>query len=131
LPTSEQHSAEVIRETELSAIASEESGIPSASWSFLKLLRAELDQDVYGFCVSLLGVKGLHYPSYEMRQPQSMDERRGENTDVRYAYLFAQALSIAGGTSEVQRTIIADRILRLPREPNHDRKTPWRQLRRS
>jgi alkylation response protein AidB-like acyl-CoA dehydrogenase len=30
-------------------------------------------------------------------------------------WLWSQAASIAGGTSEVQRTIIGDRILQLPR----------------
>jgi alkylation response protein AidB-like acyl-CoA dehydrogenase len=32
-----------------------------------------------------------------------------------YSVLFAPALGIAGGTDQIQRTIIADRLLGLPR----------------
>ncbi|MBE9375985.1 acyl-CoA dehydrogenase family protein [Saccharopolyspora sp. HNM0983] len=39
------------------------------------------------------------------------------------------ASSIAGGTNQVQRTIIGDRILGLPAEPRVDRDVPFRQLR--
>jgi alkylation response protein AidB-like acyl-CoA dehydrogenase len=41
----------------------------------------------------------------------------GGEPDVVHDYLFSRCLTIAGGTSEIVRNLIAERILRLPRDP--------------
>jgi len=123
--------AEVVRLAELAAMSIDESGVPGPAWSYLKVMRSELEQQIYSFGVTLMGADGLQYPSYEYRQAARMDDGHGAGADVRTNFLFARSATIAGGTSEVQRTIIADRVLQLPREPNLEKNTPWRELRRS
>lgn len=42
----------------------------------------------------------------------------GHTSEIAHDYLFARCLTIAGGTSEIMRNTIAERILGLPRDPN-------------
>ncbi|MDP6343955.1 MAG: acyl-CoA dehydrogenase family protein, partial [Alphaproteobacteria bacterium] len=42
--------------------------------------------------------------------------------------ISAPATSIAGGTDEIQRNIIAERVLRMPKEPRFDTDRPFREV---
>jgi alkylation response protein AidB-like acyl-CoA dehydrogenase len=68
-----------------------------------KLLGAEHDQRVQEVGLSLLGSAG------------AVDD--GEAAGWLRQFLFDRCLTIAGGTSEIQRNIIAERVLGLPRDP--------------
>jgi 3-oxochol-4-en-24-oyl-CoA dehydrogenase len=102
---------------------------PGPEGSIAKLQMAELNQAIYELCVDLLGTDGLLIDSYAETAPD-VTAVHG-SADVRRAYLRSLANSIEGGTSEVMRNVLGERVLGLPGEPRSDRDVPWRQLRRS
>ena len=76
---------------------------PGPEGNVTKLLSAESTQRVSDFARRLLGVEA------------AIQEGDGEAADL--GILMGRALSIAGGTSEITRNQIAERILGLPRDP--------------
>lgn len=100
-------------------------GAPGPEGSAVKLAFARLNQQLSGLEVELLGQQGLTYDDWSMRRPDSTDlTGRGAG----YRYLRAKGNSIEGGTSEILRTVIAERVLGLPPEPRTDKDVPWKEL---
>ena len=121
--------AEVARLTNLRA-AEQSHGAPGPEGSIAKLSFAEVNQRIYALCLSLLGTAGLEYPGgYPLVRRAEMSTMTG--TDARKMFLRSFALSIEGGTSEIMRNILGERVLGLPPEPRTDKDQPWRQIRRS
>jgi hypothetical protein len=46
-----------------------------------------------------------------------------------YGFLFSPALTLGGGTFAVQRNIVAEQVLGLPREPDVERGMTWAETR--
>ncbi|WBB51125.1 acyl-CoA dehydrogenase family protein [Verrucosispora sp. WMMA2044] len=93
-------------------------GQPGPEGSAVKLSFAELSQRISGLEVELRGAEGLRHDDWTMRRPSAPDLLGRTAT---YRYLRARGNSIEGGTSEILRTIIAERVLGLPAEPRVDR----------
>ncbi len=100
-------------------------GHPGPEGSAAKLVFARLNQEISGFEVELAGVDGLRYGDWTMRRP---DVTNFYGRDAGYRYLRARGNSIEGGTSEILRNIIAERVLGLPPEIRMDTGVPWKDL---
>jgi alkylation response protein AidB-like acyl-CoA dehydrogenase len=74
--------------------------------SSVKLLMAEAEQRLAENAIDLLGAS-----LYEADPDQS-----GEDQFWHETYLYSRAASVYGGTRQIQRNIIADRVLALPKE---------------
>jgi alkylation response protein AidB-like acyl-CoA dehydrogenase len=114
--------AETLRLTNERAQETAAGGKPGPEGSIGKLLAGELAQDVYLLCMDLLGPAGMLYPETYAIRPRGM--RTGEN-DVRYNFLRALANTIEGGTSEIMRNILGERVLGLASEPRLDKHLAW------
>jgi alkylation response protein AidB-like acyl-CoA dehydrogenase len=100
-------------------------GHPGPEGSAAKIVFARLNQEISGFEVELAGADGLRYDDWTMRRPAHADFfGRGPG----YRYLRARGNSIEGGTSEILRNIVAERVLGLPPEPRVDKDVPWKDL---
>jgi alkylation response protein AidB-like acyl-CoA dehydrogenase len=100
-------------------------GQPGPEGSAAKLVFARLNQAITGFEVDLAGGEGLRYQDWTMRRPDRADFYA---RDAGYRYLRAKGNSIEGGTSEILRNIIAERVLGLPPEIRVDKDVPWKDL---
>jgi alkylation response protein AidB-like acyl-CoA dehydrogenase len=92
--------------------------------AIIKLVGSELTQNVYEFCIKMLGLEGTLIDTYS---PDAVDDESGP-TAIQRKYLRSRATTIEGGTSEIQRTVIGERVLKLPQEHRRDKTLPWREV---
>jgi alkylation response protein AidB-like acyl-CoA dehydrogenase len=85
----------------------------------VKLARTTGNRDLQELALDLAGLPGM------------VGERPVLEDVIVNGFLHARANTIAGGTSEVVRTLIGERLLGLPREPDPYRGKPWAEVPRS
>ncbi len=89
-----------------------------------KLAFGTLNQRIYDLCVDLLGAQALTGADYELRREDHVGYVGPPGT-ARMMFLRSRANSIEGGTTEIQRNIVAERVLGMPAEPRTDKDGPW------
>jgi len=119
--------AEVNRLTAIRAGQNRSKGTPGPEGSTGKLQGAELNKRIYAWAVDYLGPEGMLFPSYEYRAPDEFQVER----DLRWSFLRSRANSIEGGTTEIMKNILGERVLGLPGEPRTDKDLPWSEVPRS
>ncbi|MCJ7670450.1 MAG: acyl-CoA dehydrogenase family protein [Acidimicrobiia bacterium] len=110
--------AEVLRLSAMRASALRERGTPGPEGSVLKMGGALLDQRIQTFTVSTLGPTGTLSGGYD---PPPRDDPVDH-------FLASQSETIAGGTTQVMRNILGERVLGLPAEAKADRDVPWSKI---
>ncbi|MDQ6927076.1 MAG: acyl-CoA dehydrogenase family protein [Actinomycetota bacterium] len=85
---------------------------PGPAGAAAKLASAELNQRIYDFCLTLLGPSGMLYGSYEMDQPTEVGL---VGSGIHRAFLRSRGSTLEGGSSEILRTVLGERVLGLPR----------------
>ncbi len=113
--------AEILRLTNIRANDSRKMGTPGPEGSIAKLHMADLNKKIYEFAIGLSGAEGMLYGTYEMIRP----EIAMGHESLTKAFLRSRANSIEGGTSEIMKNILGERVLGLPGDVRVDRDRPW------
>lgn len=93
-----------IRAMTLADIAeTDRTGVPGPKGSLMKLMVTRTHKALSELMVEILGWDFMEFDGDRSKNPWT------------YEFLWSWVFSIAGGTSEIQREIIADRLLELPR----------------
>jgi len=114
--------AEVLRLIRLRTVSAAIRGSqPGPEASVRKVLADEHGQDIMAIAKDLAGTAGLVVDAGPLGRPVDA---------WHYGYLFSRALTIGGGTGEVQRNILAERVLGLPHDVDATEGRSWSESRR-
>jgi alkylation response protein AidB-like acyl-CoA dehydrogenase len=89
--------------------------------SITKVMKAKSNQELQCLALEILGADALAWEG----------DVKSEYAKYVREFLRTRANSIEGGTSEIQRNIIGERVLGLPREPDPWVGLPWKDVPRS
>jgi len=96
---------------------------PGAESSIDKLYYSEMDKRHQELMQDILGPYGQLERGLPAELALNSSTLRGDDSTWAYNFLWARAGTIYAGSSEIQKNIIGERVLRLPREPRADRAT--------
>ena len=113
--------AEIGRLTNIRASQNRKQGTPGPEGSVGKLAFAELNKDMTEFHMNLMGAEALLYGDYDLEQPRTA---MGFSSPQK-AFLRCRANSIEGGTTEVMKNILGERVLGLPGDVRVDKDVAW------
>jgi alkylation response protein AidB-like acyl-CoA dehydrogenase len=117
--------AEVQRLLTARATAMARAGQPGPEGSIAKLASTELGQRLASLLLDLQGAAAmLHKDGY----PMARSEHDMTMTSPSKRYLRSRAFTIEGGTSEVMRNILGERMLGLPPDIRLDKDVPWSEI---
>ena len=121
---------ELLRITSQRARAAQTAGNPGPEGSVAKLAQAEMNKRLWETAIDVMGSDGLAFEAgYELRQ--SAPRADSPEAFAKYQFLRSRANSIEGGTSEIMRNILGERVLGLPGEPRVDKEVAWKEVPRS
>jgi 3-oxochol-4-en-24-oyl-CoA dehydrogenase len=137
--------AEVLRLNRLRSLSATLQGrTPGAEASIQKIMADEHGQHVMGLAKDLAGTDGVltgsgpsgAIPAHmrsgatEIKFPRGAASQYPDVDPIwHYGYLFSPALTLGGGTFAVQRNIVAEQVLGLPREPDVEHGLAWNETR--
>ena len=120
---------EALRLTTARASQNATAGVPGPEGSTGKLAWADLNKEVTSFTVEMMGLDGATIPEGYALEPTTYDTREVERVmSPQRQFLRARANSIEGGTSEIMRNILGERVLGLAGEPRVDKDLPWKDV---
>ncbi|WP_198955636.1 acyl-CoA dehydrogenase family protein [Frankia sp. CcI49] len=102
-------------------------GRPGPEGSVLKLTGTEHSKRAAAYLLDLLGNAGALIPEYRMARPDLPLGGDGPR-DAAQMFLRSRANTIEGGTSQILRNILGERVLGLPGDVRVDKGVPWRDV---
>ena len=106
-------------------------GTAGAEGSLGKLAVTVAGRSLAAFAVELLGMEGTLIDGYDNVSSDFGRRTYGGPYGAQRAFVGSPGMSIAGGTDDIQRNIVGERVLGLPHEPAPDRGVAWSQTLRN
>jgi 3-oxochol-4-en-24-oyl-CoA dehydrogenase len=132
--------SEVLRLNRLRTLSAQLAGrTPGPEASIQKIMADEHGQHVMELAKDLAGMAGVlegsgpagSLPAPALNGPTEINLKGRDGVEAvwHYGFLFSPALTLGGGTFAVQRNIVAEMVLGLPREQNVEQGLTWAQAR--